>query len=115
MRPIITHPERNPLLASRPERIVEWVRLGCAIQVTASAVTGKWGPTAKSVAHWLIGSGAAHILASDCHDLRRRRPNLSDAHDVTRRKYSRELAKALVDDNPRAVIEGKELPYFPQV
>jgi protein-tyrosine phosphatase len=115
LRPIITHPERNPLLARHPDRVFEWIRSGCAVQVTASALTGKWGRTPKQVAHWLIQIGAAHILATDSHDVRKRQPNLSGARDIVARKYGANVAKALVDDNPRAVVEDQPLPYFPRI
>jgi tyrosine-protein phosphatase YwqE len=38
--PILTHPERNPILQQTPQRILEWAEQGCLIQVTASALTG---------------------------------------------------------------------------
>jgi protein-tyrosine phosphatase len=106
LRPIITHPERNPLLAKNPERVLEWVQTGCAVQVTASSVTGKWGRIPKNFAHWLIEHGAAHILATDSHNVRGRPPILSSARDLVSRKFGANVAAALVDENPRAVISG---------
>ena len=38
--PVITHPERNPILQETQQRVLEWVDQGCVVQVTASAVTG---------------------------------------------------------------------------
>jgi len=38
MVPIITHPERNAILQRQPERILEWVRGGCLVQLTASSL-----------------------------------------------------------------------------
>ncbi len=109
LRPVITHPERNPLLARNPERVFEWVQAGCVVQVTASSVTGKWGRTAKNFAHWLIEHGAAHILATDSHNLRQRPPILSAARDLVSRKFGATVAAALVDENPRAVINGEPM------
>ena len=43
LTPILTHPERNPILQQTPQRIVEWAEQGCLIQVTGSALTGHWG------------------------------------------------------------------------
>ena len=31
LRPIITHPERNGILRAQPERLLNWVRLGCTV------------------------------------------------------------------------------------
>jgi protein-tyrosine phosphatase len=115
LQPIITHPERNLLLQRRPERVLEWVRLGCVVQVTASALTGRWGEKAKKVARWLLEREAVHILATDSHSVEARPPILSSARDLVSRSFGAEVAQALVDDNPRAVVSGQPLPYFPRV
>src|SRR5258708_27666996 len=39
--PVITHPERNPLLARGLDPIMEWVADGCRVQVTAESVLGR--------------------------------------------------------------------------
>ncbi len=113
--PIITHPERNLLLQRKPERVLDWARLGCAVQVTASAVTGRWGEKAKKIALGLLDARVVHILASDAHNVDHRAPILSAAREAVTRAYGPQLAQALTEDNPRAVIGGQQLPYFPQV
>ena len=113
LTPLITHPERNPILQRTPERVLQWVEQGCAVQVTASALTGAFGEKAYSVAKWLLERGAVHVLASDDHDRNHRVPNLSEGRDVAVEICGPEIAQALVEDNPRAVIHGEPLPYFP--
>jgi tyrosine-protein phosphatase YwqE len=54
-----------------------------------------------------------HVLATDAHDTKRRVPILSEARKLIAEDYSKEIAQALVDDNPRAIVNGKPLPYFP--
>src|SRR5262245_48404442 len=44
--PIITHPERNPILQRNPKRVREWVEQGSLVQVTANSLTGRWGTRA---------------------------------------------------------------------
>jgi protein-tyrosine phosphatase len=112
--PVITHPERNTVLQRAPQRILRWVELGCVIQVTASALTGGWGETAWHTAQWLLKRNAVHVLASDAHDTTRRPPGLSLARDVVAESQGVEVARALVEDNPRAIVSGKALPYFPK-
>jgi protein-tyrosine phosphatase len=111
--PVITHPERNPILQETQERVLQWIDLGCAVQVTASAVTGAWGPRVVRAAEWLLEREAVHVLATDAHDTKRRIPSLSVAREKIAKVYGDDLAKALVDDNPRAVVSDKPLPYFP--
>jgi protein-tyrosine phosphatase len=111
--PVITHPERNPILQRTPQRILQWVELGCVVQVTASALTGGWGEPAWRTAQWLLKREAVHILASDAHDTKRRPPILSNARDALAEVFGNDVARALLEDNPRAVISGAPLPYFP--
>jgi protein-tyrosine phosphatase len=114
LTPILTHPERNPILQRSPERVLDWAEQGCIIQVTGSAFTGFWGEKTKGAAEWLMEREAVHILASDAHDTQHRIPNLSHARDAVAEYYGAELARLLVEDNPRAVVEGQPLPYFPK-
>lgn len=115
MTPILTHPERNPILQKSMSRVLEWVAAGVIVQVTASALTGSWGDTVRRSAHWLLQRNAVHVLASDAHDTERRVPGLSSAQLAASQVYGEKVARALVDDNPRAIVNGKPLPYFPEV
>jgi protein-tyrosine phosphatase len=112
--PIITHPERNPLLQQDPQRVVKWRDLGCAVQVTASVFTGFWGPRPRQIADWLLKEKAVHFLSTDAHETKRRVPVLSAAKKIVAREFGEELAEALVKHNPGAVVKDHPLPYFPQ-
>ncbi len=110
MVPIITHPERNGILQRRPEQVLEWVESGCLVQVTASSVTGSWGETAQRIATWLLERNAVHVLASDAHDEKYRKPILSEARDAVAKRFGAGLARTLVLDNPAAIVAGQPLP-----
>ncbi len=111
--PVITHPERNPILLRTPQRVLQWIELGCAVQVTASAFTGRWGQPSFHMAEWLLKHDALHVLATDAHDLKNRPPVLSAARDAVADLRGDKIAQALVNDNPLAIVSGKALPYFP--
>jgi len=113
--PIVTHPERNPILQRTPQRVLEWVEMGCAVQVTASAFGRRWGKAATRMAQWLLKREAVHVLASDAHNVKSRPPNMSEGREAVADLCSEEVARALVEDNPRAVVTGQAMPYFPQV
>jgi protein-tyrosine phosphatase len=115
MTPILTHPERNPILQKSPNRVLEWAASGVIVQVTASAFTGLWGESVQRSARWLLEKNAVHVLASDAHDTTRRIPGLSTARTAVAEICGHETAQALVDDNPRAIVNGKPLPYCPSV
>lgn len=108
--PIITHPERNPILQQSPQRILRWIELGAVVQVTASVFTGSWGTRAREVVNWLMKERAVHFLSSDAHDTQRRVPILSAARKIVAKEYGEERAQALVEKNPAAVINDEPLP-----
>jgi protein-tyrosine phosphatase len=114
LTPILTHPERNPILQQNPQRLLEWVEQGCLIQVTASALTGSWGERPESIARWLLDRAAVHVLATDAHDPKRRVPILSQARAVAEKIVGSEYAEALVQGNPGAIVNGLPIPYCPK-
>ena len=111
---IITHPERNPILRESPQRVVEWAEQGCVIQMTGSALTGFWGERTRRTALWLIEHNAVHVLATDAHDTAKRVPILSTARDAAAEICGYDVAEALVEGNPQAIIQSQPLPYFPR-
>ncbi len=111
---IITHPERIPILRESLQRVVEWAEQGCVIQMTGSALTGFWGERTRRAAQWLLERQAVHVIATDAHDLEKRVPILSTSRDAAAEICGAEVAEALVELNPRAVITNQPLPYFPR-
>jgi protein-tyrosine phosphatase len=112
--PVITHPERNPILRESPQRVLEWAEQGCVVQVTGSALTGFWGDRTRRAAHFLLQHNAVHVLATDAHDTEKRIPILSTAREAAAEICGDEIAEALVEANPRAILESQPLPYFPR-
>jgi len=111
---IITHPERNPILRESPQQVLEWAEQGCVIQTTGSALTGFWGERVRRAAQWLLEHDAVHVLATDAHDTEKRVPVLSTAREAAAEICGEEVADALVEANPQAIINSKPLPYFPR-
>jgi len=94
--------------------VVEWAEQGCVIQMTGSALTGFWGDRVLRVAQWLMERQSVHVLATDAHDLEKRIPVLSTAREAAADICGEEIAQALVEGNPRAIINSQPLPYFPR-
>jgi protein-tyrosine phosphatase len=109
--PIITHPERNPLLQRKPELVLDWAAQGAVVQVTANSLTGRWGPVARRTIEFLLKHSAVHVLATDAHGVTSRRPVLSEAREVVAKMAGAQVAQALVEGNPRAIVKGEELVY----
>ena len=115
LTPIITHPERNPLIRTKPERLFRWLRQGCYVQVTAQSLLGRFGKAAKASAEEWINAGAVHFLASDAHNITSRPLRLSEGFEYLQRTRGEEIARALLLDNPMAAFEGRPLPFVPEL
>lgn len=112
LTPILTHPERNPTLQSDPRRMVEWMRGGLLLQITAGSVLGHMGKQAQKMAHDLLAKRWVHFLATDAHNVTSRPPRMREAYELVAEKYGSEYAHALCVGNPLAVFMGK--PMMPQ-
>ena len=115
LTPIITHPERNPLLRAQPDRLFRWLRQGCYAQLTAQSLLGKFGKSAQEIAGEWLAVGAIHFLASDAHNLTSRPLRLKEAYDFVAKNHGEELARALLVENPLAAFEGRPLPHVPEL
>jgi protein-tyrosine phosphatase len=112
--PILTHPERNPVLQRKPEMVYQWVTRGCLVQVTAQSLTGRFGSTAMRLSETWLARNLVHFFASDAHDTRRRPPLLSMCYDRVTAQKGKSEAERLLQCNPAAVIEDKPLPLGPE-
>ncbi|MBI4461139.1 MAG: exopolysaccharide biosynthesis protein [Acidobacteria bacterium] len=111
--PIITHPERNPILSEHPEQIQKWAEQGCFVQVTAGSFLGRFGKRAEQSAKTLLRHSLVHFIATDAHNTTSRPPLMSAARQFIAEEQGEEIARALTEANPRAAIEGKPLPWQP--
>jgi protein-tyrosine phosphatase len=115
VRPILVHPERNGQIQSNPSLVGNFVERGVYIQVTAMSVTGEFGPAAKATADRLLRHNCVHFLATDAHRTKSRPPILSKGRDAAATIIGADRARALVEDNPRAVIKGEALQVPPTI
>jgi protein-tyrosine phosphatase len=112
--PVITHPERNSVLRADPERLKEWMGIGCLVQVTAGSLCGDFGGRAESAALDLIRRNWVHLVASDAHGATWRPPSMRRAYDLLHRDFGGDTAERLCVHNPRAVFYGEPLPAQPE-
>jgi protein-tyrosine phosphatase len=115
VRPILVHPERNGQIQANPAIVLKFVERGVFVQVTAMSVTGEFGPAAKAAADQLLRHNCVHFLATDTHRTRSRPPILSRGRDAAALMIGPEKARALVEDNPLAVVNGEALKVDPPI
>ncbi|HTY84702.1 MAG TPA: CpsB/CapC family capsule biosynthesis tyrosine phosphatase [Silvibacterium sp.] len=114
LQPIITHPERNFTIQKHPERMKEWLRGGCLVQVTAASLTGRFGRTAQAMAMQFLEKDWVHFLATDAHSLQGRPPILREAYEIVAKRFGKDTAERLCVENPRAAFYGEELSQQPE-
>jgi protein-tyrosine phosphatase len=113
MTPILTHPERNPTLQADRQRIMDWLRGGVLVQVTAGSVVGRMGKHAERMAHDLLANRWVHFLATDAHNTTSRPPKMQEAFEMVAERYGPDYAHLLCVSNPLAAFLGK--PLQPQM
>lgn len=109
LKPIITHPERNPSIIRRPQILFELVEAGALVQITAESLIGNFGPEARECAGFLLKRKTVHFLATDAHSPRQRRPVLSPGTEAAAKIIGTAGASALVTTNPGKVIAGEPI------
>jgi protein-tyrosine phosphatase len=116
--PVIAHPERCSAIMEDPEMLYRLVRSGALSQVTGHSVVGVFGSRPKACARLLLRSNLVHMVGSDAHTLRHRRPVLSEAAGEIASLLDEEEARRLCVTNARTVLEGGDVearePVVPQ-
>ena len=102
--PVITHPERLSWVETHYDLFVRLVQRGAWMQITAGAITGRFG---RRVQYWgdrFVAEGQAHLLATDAHHPERRPPLLAEAREVAARLLGAEEAMHLVQTRPAGIV-----------
>jgi protein-tyrosine phosphatase len=114
IRPVIAHPERNAELAVHPERLGEWVGMGCAAQLTAQSCSGALGQRLQSLCRYWLDQGWVHLIASDAHRPSGRSPDtLTIGRETIATWLGREAATVLTVTNPQRLLSGDALVDLP--
>ena len=113
-RPVLAHPERNTVFQQKPELLASLIQAGVRTQVTAGSLTGAFGSAARRAAEAWILQGMVHFVATDAHNTTRRPPRAKEGRNALEELAGERVARALVSDNPLAVVENRPLPYEPE-
>lgn len=102
--PVITHPERLSWIESHYDIFERLVERGCWMQVTAGALTGRFGRRVRYWGERFVCEGHAHVLATDAHHPERRPPLLAEARHAAAVLIGEEQALHLVDTRPSLIL-----------
>lgn len=104
--PVITHPERLTWIESHYDRFLQMVHGGAWIQITAGALTGRFGRRPKYWCERMLDDGVVHIVATDAHNLRNRSPQLAEAREAVAERLGREAADDMVLTRPNGILQN---------
>ncbi|UJS26601.1 tyrosine-protein phosphatase [Thiothrix winogradskyi] len=105
--PVITHPERLRWCEANYHEFIAAAQMGAWLQVTAGAIAGTFGRTAKRCAERLLLDGVVHIIASDAHNVNYRPPILSAGVDAAIRITGDDTEiMRMVNDRPLAILDN---------
>ncbi len=107
MTPIIAHPERSLLIQRNPSLLSDFIAAGALSQITASSLTGGFGPVALKCAWLLLKKNRAHVVASDAHSHDFRPPALKQAYKKIAGRFGRHQADWMLFENPRKIIANQ--------
>jgi protein-tyrosine phosphatase len=109
IHPILAHPERQPELLHEPGWIEQLIRAGCLVQVSSGSVTDPPSrEDARALKDW-FRRGIVHLMGSDGHSPRRRRPQMAAAYEQIARWAGASMADRVCSTNATAVVHGLPL------
>lgn len=68
-QPVLAHPERYSFFANNFGKYERLVELGCALQINALSLAGRYGSLAQKTAEKLLKKEMVTFLGTDCHNL----------------------------------------------
>jgi len=95
-KPIIAHIERYICTVDDYEFAAELKQFGALIQVNADSVMGKNGSAIKKYTKYLLDEGLVDFIATDAHDTKLRKPELSKCFKYIESVYGSEYAEKLM-------------------
>ena len=107
--PLVAHPERYAAVQEDPALVYQWNQIGICTQGNSGSLFGQFGEEAFVTLCRLLDNNLIQVLATDCHDLQVRVPNLRKATEFITTHYSKGLARLLTEVNPKLLVQNEEL------
>lgn len=109
INPILAHAERHPAIGADPSILIEWVRRGVLIQMNGPSITGKMGERVMKTAETLLLSNLVHVIGSDAHSARTRKPDLSETKARVAALTDEQTVEKLFYENPQRILDSQDL------
>lgn len=103
--PVLAHIERYSSLTEDFDLIEELTELGCMMQVNAGSILGADGFRTRRFCRKLIDYNMLHLIGSDAHDLKKRRPRVGECAEYLVKKAGSNYAERILCENPSRIFE----------
>jgi protein-tyrosine phosphatase len=103
--PVITHPERLSWVETHYDLFMRLSHRGAWMQITAGALTGRFGRRVRYWGERFVGDGHCMVLATDAHHPERRPPLLAEAREAASILVGGEEATHMVVTRPQGIVE----------
>lgn len=106
---IISHPERHRILPFKTALIPKWLSRHSYLQITAGSLLGDFGHIAQKAAWEFLSAGWVSLVATDSHNLSRRKPRMSAAFNSISAALGQAVAQQVCIENPLRILESRDL------
>lgn len=106
--PVIAHPERNHGFQKSPDKLYDFVQMGCLTQLTSSSYLGVFGSNVEELTDKIIKSGMGFVFSSDAHNFKGRRFLMNEAFQKLSKHEGKRRAE-LFNLNAKAIINGDDV------
>jgi protein-tyrosine phosphatase len=98
---VLAHPERNRELQQKPIKILEYVKAGALVQVTAGSLSGEFGQSARRCAFEFAKLDALDFVSTDAHSVRYRKPIVSEGLKALEKAVGADKVDSVIDASYR--------------
>ena len=103
--PVLAHVDRYAAFAKNPGRLLDFIKMGCLIQVNTAAFLER---RARGLAFALLKKGYVHCLGTDMHDLAGRKGTMDEAKKVVQEAGFAEKWE-IAQENMRKILADERL------
>lgn len=111
--PVIAHPERNHGFQKDPDRLYDFVEMGCLTQLTSSSYLGVFGDNVENLTAKIIKANLGFAFSSDAHNFKGRRFLMDAAFNKLVEQVGEKSAR-MFNENAKAIINGDDI-VMPEV
>jgi protein-tyrosine phosphatase len=106
--PVIAHPERNHGFQKNPDRLYDFVEMGCLTQLTSSSYLGVFGEKVEQLTQKIIDARLGFVFSSDAHNFEGRRFLMQDAFNKLTKETTDRKAE-LFNYNAKSIVNGDSI------